>query len=239
MIRIEIIDPHLMQQSEIVKTANYLMSLVGMSLAPAPKPHPLTDLPQGSPGQSTQNWDDEKEPIVNACPIVNPILPPVPEKEIFNPFAARDEKFASVVDSQGLPWDNRIHSRTRSKTSDGKWRYQRGVHDVIVTTVEAELRIAAQIPVTAEPTPIIPVPPPAPVPYVQPAPVKPLIDLMPVNDFPALMNKITAAVNAQKITSQTVIDIVRECGLPSLPVVATRPDLIPSIMARIDAVLNG
>lgn len=43
-------------------------------------------------------------------------------------------------DSSGLAWDERIHSKQKGQTNDGKWRKQRGVDDNYYKSVEAELR---------------------------------------------------------------------------------------------------
>ena len=43
------------------------------------------------------------------------------------------------VDSAGFPWDERIHSSTKSKKDDGTWTARRGAKDQ-VAAVEAELR---------------------------------------------------------------------------------------------------
>lgn len=44
------------------------------------------------------------------------------------------------VDRTGLPWDERIHAKTKVKIADGTWRKRRGVDSSVVTVVEAELR---------------------------------------------------------------------------------------------------
>lgn len=45
------------------------------------------------------------------------------------------------LDSDGLPWDARIHSSNKEKSKDGKWRKRRGMNDkAFIAQVEAELR---------------------------------------------------------------------------------------------------
>lgn len=43
-------------------------------------------------------------------------------------------------DSEGLPWDARIHSETRKKNADGTWRYRRNLDVTVKGTVYKELK---------------------------------------------------------------------------------------------------
>ena len=75
---------------------------------------------------------------------------------------------AGAVDSTGLLWDARIHSRNQALNADGSWRSKRNVDPALVSVVTAELRTRAstqpqpmgmpavmQMPtVTAEPQPV-------------------------------------------------------------------------------------
>lgn len=80
---------------------------------------------------------------------------------------------APVVDASGLPWDERIHAKTKATTETGNWRKRRGVDDATVAAVEAQLRAASAViapPVAAAPA-VIPAPFPIPAaPMQQPAP---------------------------------------------------------------------
>jgi hypothetical protein len=67
---------------------------------------------------------------------------------------------------------------------------------------------------------------------VPPAPPAPNIV-----SFPALMQKISPAVASGKVTQEQVVAIVTRLGVPSLPLLSTRPDLIPTVSAEIDAML--
>lgn len=42
------------------------------------------------------------------------------------------------VDSEGYPWDERIHASSRNTVADGTWRKKRGVDDALVASVRAE-----------------------------------------------------------------------------------------------------
>lgn len=170
-----------------------------------------------------------------------------------NPFSKPPVTASVEVDSNGLPWDARIHSRTKSKNSNGAWKLMRGIDPQLVKTIEDELRAVMSIPVPPAPSvpsvpiapvPVVPVPPivnPTPIPVAS-VPAAP-IDAPPVSDptvtsnqygFPSLMAKITSAIATNKIKSGEILEIVASFGLPSLPLAATRPDLIPGIMMAID-----
>jgi len=43
-------------------------------------------------------------------------------------------------DASGLPWDERIHASTKTKTAKNLWTRRRGVDDALVDAVESELR---------------------------------------------------------------------------------------------------
>lgn len=43
------------------------------------------------------------------------------------------------LDVRGLPWDKRIHAKTRTKNKDGSWKNLRGVDKDLLSQIEAEL----------------------------------------------------------------------------------------------------
>lgn len=47
---------------------------------------------------------------------------------------------AGELDATGLPWDERIHAGTQTKTAQGVWKKRKGVQEPLVQEVEAELR---------------------------------------------------------------------------------------------------
>lgn len=152
------------------------------------------------------------------------------------------------LDSAGLPWDQRIHSSSHKKKADGTWKRLRGVDDALVAAVEAELRqvMAADAPKPAAPAGAQPTGPeptapvseltpeptagsvfaqqPAPPAAVEPAPANPK---EPTN-FGELIQAATAA-GLQAQLPQVAADL----GLPSLPSLAMRPDLVPQAWAKL------
>ena len=81
------------------------------------------------------NTAPQPEPINVAAP-----NPPAANAE---PDEGPVNSAAPAVDSAGLPWDERIHARTKAIVNDGTWRKRRGVDDNLVRQVEAELRARA------------------------------------------------------------------------------------------------
>jgi hypothetical protein len=146
-------------------------------------------------------------------------------------------------DADGLPWDGRIHSSSKALLVDGKWRQRRNTDPAVVAAVTAELRAALGAPAAPVefvrrdiPVPPvefvrrdIPVPPvelPPPALAVVPPPPPPVDTAM---TFPEFMKAITAA----RIPPGTVLDACKAVGMPSIPALNQRPDLIPTVAAAL------
>lgn len=128
-----------------------------------------------------------------------------------------------------IPWDARIHASSKAKLAKKPhgWKMKRGVSDDLVDQVEAELVEAMQAS-TANPVESTPTPPPASDPAPA-APAQPAAPTGAVTTFPALMSAITS----NKIDQATVAAAVNKAGLQSLPLLAARPDLIPTVAAEL------
>ncbi len=89
------------------------------------------------------------------------------------------------VDSNGIPWDPRIHAVTQGVNKDGSWRTRRGVENSEIKRIEAELlnAVKAQRGGTTAPAAMIP-----PIPQVAPPPppfiAPPLVFVPPVHTPP-------------------------------------------------------
>lgn len=162
------------------------------------------------------------------------------------------------VDVRGLPWDPRIHASTRAKTQDGQWRQKRGVDPNLLTVVEAELRQTMGI---AAPPAIPPAPPVPPAPVVPPVPfagsatppVPPVSGTPtvpgsagaattaspgnPAPTFPQLMQAITKGFTGGTITQPQIAAAVQKVGLPALPMLAARPDLVGAVATELGIAL--
>ena len=64
------------------------------------------------------------------------------------------------VDKEGVPWDERIHSGTKSVTAKGTWTRRRNVDDITFAKISAELK--ASVAGNAAPATNIPAPPSSP-----------------------------------------------------------------------------
>lgn len=106
------------------------------------------------------------------------------------------------VDARGIPFDPRIHARTKVKKANGEWRMKRNVDKALVGQVEAELKGADLAP-----------PPP-------PAPDKP-VELMTFKDF------MTLVKGAGYDTIEKMNTLAQGLGLTSIAILATKPELIP------------
>lgn len=190
------------------------------------------------------------------------------------------------VDKDGLPWDGRIHTESKAKNVDGRWRNKRNLDAALKAQVEAELRqvmSAAPIPpapgvapspaqpvapvtiptaglassaATAPVPPSVPVPPVAPVPpaplAVPTPPVAGAAPSMPVapnaapagevpqdarQQFVGLVGRASAAIQAGKVTQAEVTQICAAAGVPALPLLANRLDLVAHVAGQVDALI--
>lgn len=62
------------------------------------------------------------------------------------------------LDSNGLPWDERIHAGTKRKNADQSWSRRKGINDLDYNTVVAELKGATPAPTTTT-APVVPAKP--------------------------------------------------------------------------------
>ena len=179
------------------------------------------------------------------------------------------------VDSEGLPWDARIHAASKKTLArGGTWKLKRGIDDALVESVKTELRAtmaaapavkidyeaesneiekqAAAESTIAPPPPLAPAPAPAPEAdpiYITPdggehsankllqsgwsseqiatLPVKQVVNN--VTTFPELMAAITAA----GLDEASILAAVNKSDIQALPLLAARPDLIPTVYAEL------
>ena len=162
---------------------------------------------------------------VTATPVAPPAPPPAP------PAPGID------VDKKGLPWDGRIHASSRAQNADGTWRMKRGVEDALVQQVEAELRqtmgIGQPAAVPVPPPFVAPVAPPVPPAIITPDTVSagatPIASPSEQMTFPVLMQKITSKFATKELSQEQIQAAVASVGLPSLPMLGSRPDLVPQV----------
>jgi len=164
------------------------------------------------------------------------------------------------LDAKGLPWDNRIHAESKGKIADGTWRKKRNLDPTVLATVEAELHqlmgapaaplahaatvtVAAGSTPTPTSAPAVAVPPP---PVVGAAPTMPAApNAAPAGEVPAdaraqfvaLVGRASAAIQGQKVTQAEVNQCCVDAGVPALPLLANRLDLVAQVAANIDALI--
>jgi hypothetical protein len=146
----------------------------------------------------------------------------------------------STLDKNGIPWDERIHASSRVKIADGSWRTKRGVDETLVAQVTNELKALMGIP--APPVAAVIPAPPAPIadtPAAVVAAVPPPPPVAPVerSAFVALIGKASALIGAKKLTQEELTSAVVAAGVPSLPLLANRLDLVPFVTDTIDAMV--
>jgi hypothetical protein len=139
------------------------------------------------------------------------------------------------LDKDGLPWDARIHTSSKATNADGSWRRKRGVNEAEVTHVEGELRqlmgiTPAPLP---SPTPIAAVPPPPP----PPAPTPIAAVAPPADPYIALISRASELIGAKLITKAQLDAAIIDAGGVSLALMNSRPDLIPQVLASINALV--
>ena len=159
-----------------------------------------------------------------------------------------EEMITDRLDKDGLPWDDRIHSSSKAKTVDGRWRKKRNLDDAQAATVEAELKALMGLPgpitevaevvkpsYTSES--MLPPPPPA-TPVPPPPPSAPTV----AGDrqgFIELITSTAAAITANRMTQEELTAIITAAGVPSLALLANRFDLVPHVAAKVAELLNG
>lgn len=146
------------------------------------------------------------------------------------------------LDKNGLPWDGRIHAESKNKIADGTWRRKRNLDPALLATVEAELRSVMGAPAApnvpsaaASPAAQVPVAPPAAPPAPPAAPSANAPDAR--AQFVALIGRASAAIQHGKATQAEVTQCCVNAGVPALPLLANRLDLVAAVAASVDALI--
>lgn len=164
--------------------------------------------------------------------------------------AAPNPSSVVATDKGGLPHDKRIHSTPPSiNKGDGLWRAKRGRDEIEAKRIEAELLQLMAVPAPTAPVADAPKPDLDPSATAAPAPVAPQAPTAPVaptasapasttpKNLGELMTWAQGQVAAGNIAS---LDAVRaaavEAGVAALPLLGTRPDLVPVVYAALGGV---
>lgn len=191
------------------------------------KPVVLDELDGWEPETAKSSPRSEMEAAKEEVKAASAPPPPPPKEESGEDAAPANDDGPVKLDSDGLPWDHRIHASSKKTLKSGQWRKKRGIEDDLVAEVEAELRAAIA-------APDAPAPPPPPAADEQtaaaPPPPPPAADEVP-HTLADLMKKVTAA----DLQFAQIQPILQEMGVPSLPALNSRPDLIPAVYERLFA----
>lgn len=217
----------------------------------APSLTALAGLPDGRPLPPSVTAPPAPPPAPLAPTAAPPSTSPAPGVDFSAALQADAQKLAATgqsgaavlpngveLDVNGLPWDARINGSTKTKNADGSWRMKRGVEPLLVEQVQVELRTIMALPqaapVAAVGMPYAPPPPPV-------APVTPTAPPAPAGDpraqFVGLVGRVASAMSAGKITQDQVNAVCAGVGLPAIPMLANRLDLVPQVAAEIDAAI--
>lgn len=167
----------------------------------------------------TQETLPKSSPDTGAAAGASADLTPPPPPPSAN--APVDSNTSGVLDKNGLPWDERIHSSSKNMNADGTWRYLRGGDVDLRATVEGELRAklanseappAPPAPPVAENGSDVPPPPPPPAPAAAadaPPPPPPVVEPQ-ADPAPA---GVTAAVVFKRINELKAAKRIDQDGI--------------------------
>ncbi len=163
-----------------------------------------------------------------------PTVPAVPAATSPAPMSAAPTPTgadAGELDSEGYPWDERIHSGAKSKTQAGIWTRRRNVPDEVYFQIRDQIK--AGIPAPAPPAPPVAAPPAPPQPDPG-APVPPGL-----NPFVTLMRRVAADIGAHRYGHEQLKGWIESLGDPTattLPALNGKPELIAQLNTLLDTV---
>lgn len=192
-------------------------------------------------------------PIVPAAPpaisppppaFPTPVPPPAPVAPVPSaPVPPAPLASGVALDVEGLPWDARIHAASKSKIANGTWKLKKGMSEQkpFVDGVKAELRNTMAIPAGAPVPPVAAMLPPVLPPLAHAAPpappAAPAAAADPV-DFASFMQWVAGLIHQGRWTHDHTTATLQQIGLPGAVALASRPDLIPQVVASIKAQLR-
>jgi hypothetical protein len=139
---------------------------------------------------------------------------------------------APVTLANGIPWDERIHSssKTTMKAAPHGWKPKKQPNTY--TTKESWLAYIAEVEAELRAAVAVPAPPVTTVPIVSPTLPPPMPSIPPVMTYAGLTEAITRA----GISPDAVQGALTQMGLASYPILATRPDLITQVASLLGVV---
>lgn len=198
---------------------------------------PVVDMQQAAASLAFSKTPDQLV-AANAAVTAPPVVPPLPAALVTPPAAPAQ----GDVDSEGVRWDPRIHSSTRTTVASGAWRIRKGADSALIEQVKAEQRALNALPVApvVPVAPVAPVTPPPPPAFITPeaaaipvAPVAPAFE--PITDFSKFCEWLNGPMLTMppKLTMEDVTACVTKHGMKALPDLLQRADWIPVIHAEL------
>ena len=130
------------------------------------------------------------------------------------------------LDIKGIPWDGRIHASSKNKVADGSWRLKRGVEPELVKQITEQIKqtMSAPAPAAGAGAPGLAT---QPWPFADPAAAGAVAP--PPLNFAWLMGILPIKITAGELTPKMVTEACNVFGVPTLPDLAAREDLVPSV----------
>lgn len=141
---------------------------------------------------------------------------------------------AAELDKEGMPWDERIHAGTKTKTAAGIWTKRKGVDDAVREAVTAELR--AMYPAPAAAAPQAPQAPQAPV--VPQAPVAPVVPQAPIAGYAKLVDWLAKNSGSDKYLTPEYVTSVFSHNNTSIAALAGQDDTAEQFLSLFRDVLK-
>lgn len=148
------------------------------------------------------------------------------------------------LDSQGIPWDARIHASTKTKLQDGSWKIRRNLDPKIVAEVLDELKGRKGEPVQSDvpPPPVaqaatVVAPPPAAAVEVTPPPAdKPAAT---PGTFAAAMQLLAKTAELGRFSQPDAVSWLASQGVPNLAGLATNAAVRADFIALLNSILES
>jgi len=185
--------------------------------------------------------DAPKEPSIDTTPELHVVSEPAPLPPADNVAPETTE-----LDSEGLPWDARIHSvgKTQYKTGErkGQWIIKKKTDPAVLEEVKAELRIAYPPADTAPPAPpadtvppVVTAPPTDTVPPAPPAgavPPAPPADTAPPAEITSWGDLLLAISNAGLTPAEVQVACAKN-HVANIGALQDSPSMVPAVAAEL------
>ena len=207
-----------MDPSILSQTATYL-SLLGESLCTSPAEPAPTPVAVAAPAPVPA-----PAPVAVAAP--EPVPAPTPvavaETPAPAPAPAAVAPDGVVLDSDGLPWDSRIHATTKTRVmKTDQWKKKRSIDPDVVAQVETELKTTMAAPAAAAPAPVAEAAPATPATPAAAAAINPAL----ITNFAEFMSACTST----GVPPESIMAACQQHGVQAPTLLAARPDLVPAV----------